>query len=92
MNKNEALNHAVDLAGGQSALQRRLLDAGERISQQAIGLWLKAGQTAAGWALPVARAVEFQVTPHELDPVRYPNPWDGLPLELARPLIPEIFA
>lgn len=90
--KTEALNLAIRLAGGQSGLKRLLTDAGHKISQQAIGLWLKAGQIADGWAIPVARAIDFQVTPHELDPHAYPNPWDGLPLERARPLILELAA
>jgi hypothetical protein len=68
------------------AAQARLLAIGEDASQQAIGLWLKAGQCGKGWALPIARAIEFEVTPHELDRRNYPNPWDGLPRDRARPL------
>lgn len=86
------LERAVRLGGGQSGLKRRLEDAGEKISQQAIGLWLKAGKIGDGWALPVSRAIDYQVTPHELDAKAYPNPWDGLPLDRARPLILELAA
>lgn len=82
----EALERAIGCAGSQWELHRRLKAAGERISQQAIGLWLK-GSMPSRWAVPVARAVEFQVTPHELDKDAYPNPWDGLPVDRARPLI-----
>lgn len=82
-----ALDRAVRLAGGQAGLKRRLTEAGESISQQAIGLWLKKGQIGKDWALPVARAIDFQVTPHELDGRAYPNPFDGLPRERARAMI-----
>lgn len=83
-NKKEALERAVRIAGGQSELERRLKAQGTPIAQQTISLWLKTGEIKAGAALPIAAAVEFQVTPHELDPIRYPNAWDGLPLERAR--------
>lgn len=88
----KALERAVGLAGGQAELHRKLKEAGERVSQQAISLWLKAGQVGKGWAIPVAKVIAFEITPHELDKVNYPNPWDGLPLERARPLILELAA
>lgn len=83
----EALERAIRLAGGQSELERRLTAAGERVTQQAISLWLKGGGVPRGWGVPVARAVDFEVTPHELDRGSYPNPWDGLPADRARPLM-----
>ena len=87
--KTEALERAVSIAGGQSELKRRLNGLGKRVSQQSISLWRKAGALPDGWAIWVARAIEFEVTPHELDEDAYPNPWDGLPLERARPLLQE---
>lgn len=90
--KTEALERAIQIAGGQSDLKRRLTEQGRPVSQQSISLWRRAGQVASGWALPVARAVNFAVTPHELDDVAYPNPWDGLPFERARPLLLELAA
>jgi DNA-binding transcriptional regulator YdaS (Cro superfamily) len=90
--KTEALERAVCIARGQSELKRRLTNLGKRVSQQSISLWRKAGELPAGWAIWVARAVEFEVTPHELDPVGYPNPWDGLPLERGRQLMTERLA
>lgn len=82
--KKDALERAVKIAGGQSELGRRLETQGTPISQQSISAWLKAGEVSAGAALPIARAIDFAVTPHELDPLRYPNAWDGLPLARAR--------
>ena len=87
MTNLEALRRAVELAGSQSELKRRLVAAGHKISQSAIALWLKApAGMPSNWAVPVAKAVEFGVTPHELDSDAYPNPWDALPAEKARPL------
>lgn len=85
------LEIAVDLAGGQSELERRIKALGRQVSQQSIGLWLKAGRLPEGkdWAIWIARAIDFQVTPHALDKAAYPNPWDGLPIEQARPLLEE---
>jgi len=88
---DDALKRAIAAAGSQAELERRLKAAGEQIRQQSISLWLKSG-IPAGWVLPVARAVEFQVTPHELDAKAYPNRWDGLPPRLARPLVMELAA
>jgi DNA-binding transcriptional regulator YdaS (Cro superfamily) len=82
----EALERAVQIAGSQPKLASRITEAGREVSQQTVGLWLKNGLTP-GWAIWVARAVEFQVTPHELDDANYPNAWDGLPRERARPLL-----
>ncbi|THD47201.1 Cro/Cl family transcriptional regulator [Enterobacteriaceae bacterium ML5] len=32
--------------------------------------------------IPFCAALEWSVTPHQVDPVLYPNPNDGLPAEL----------
>jgi DNA-binding transcriptional regulator YdaS (Cro superfamily) len=76
-NKKEALERAIRIAGGQSELERKLKAQGTPISQQTLSVWIKAGEVRPGWALQIARAIEFAVTPHELDRRRYPNPWDG---------------
>ena len=90
MDQKAALEKAVSIHG-QSGLERRLKQLGRSARQQSISLWLEAGALPEGkdWALWISRAIDFQVTPHELDKRAYPNPWDGLPIELARPLIEE---
>lgn len=55
---------------------------GGSVKQQHISLWLKNGIVPPDQVLGVARAVNFRVTPHQLDPSTYPYPSDGLPLEL----------
>lgn len=83
MNQTRALERAIKLAGGQAELERKLKGA---VKQQTISLWLKTGMPSR-WAIPVARAIDFKVTPNQLAPAAYPNEWDGLPIEKARPLI-----
>lgn len=86
--KAAALTRVLEITGGsQSELARRMRANGDAVTQQAISLWIKAGEVPGEQAIPVARAVEFKVTPHELDNVAYPNPWDGLPASLAKPLL-----
>ncbi len=92
MDNKTALEMAVSIAGGQSELKRRIDSVGRKVSQQAVNQWCKARYAPFGWAIWVARAVDFQVTPHELDPDNYPNAWDGLPLEKARPRMREALA
>lgn len=69
------LRKAVALAGSQAELARRI---GGKVKQQHVHLWLRIGVPATA-ILSVARAVDFEVTPHEINPDVYPNPDDGLP-------------
>ncbi|MDA8487444.1 transcriptional regulator [Kluyvera sp. Awk 3] len=54
---------------------------GERfgISSQAVGKWLRKGSIPPRRILPLCQILNWQVTPHEIDPLAYPNPTDGLP-------------
>ncbi len=70
------LETAIDHAGSQQKLAEQV-----GVTQQAISKWLRDG-ISADFVIPVARAVDFAVTPHDLDPELYPHPEDGLPLEL----------
>jgi DNA-binding transcriptional regulator YdaS (Cro superfamily) len=91
MESKDAIIRAVSTAGGQSELARKLKALGRKISQQSISAWIRAGRLPDGkdWGIWIARAVDFDVTPHQLDPVTYENAWDGLPAELARVFIGE---
>ena len=75
----EAFTKAIDLAGSQSELARRI---GGKVRQQHISAWLQRGKVPEDQVLSVARAVAFQVTPHELDSAMYPDPEDGMPRHL----------
>jgi len=81
----DALRRAVELCKGQAGLAQRMSESigeGEKIGPTAIANWIQRGQVPADRVIPVARAVEFQVTPHELRPDLYPHPSDGLPEDL----------
>lgn len=70
-----ALARAIALAGGQSALAQRLGS-----TQSVIWTWANRDRRVrAEQVIPVAAAVDWQVTPHELRPDLYPHPSDGLP-------------
>jgi DNA-binding transcriptional regulator YdaS (Cro superfamily) len=87
MSNIRALERAIQIADGQSELARRMRASGSTAQQQHISHWLKRGEYPAHEVIHIARAVSFEVTPHELDEAAYPNVWDGLPAVLAKPLL-----
>ena len=91
MDQETPLARAVYIAGGPTELARKITALGREVRQQSISLWLKAGRLPVGrdWAIWIARAIAYQVTPNELDGNAYPHPWDGLPLDRARALVEE---
>lgn len=68
------LERAISVAGGQSELAARL-----KVTPQAIQQWAARGLAPARRVVQIAAAVDFKVTPHELDPALYPRPGDGMP-------------
>lgn len=70
----DALKEAVKLAGSQQALAEKIGGGQSRISQM-----FTRGRVAAEAVRPIAEAVGWQVTPHQLRPDLYPHPEDGLP-------------
>ncbi|WP_430415797.1 transcriptional regulator [Marinobacter adhaerens] len=71
----EALKKAIEIAGNQTSLGKLV-----GLSQPYIWNWLNRDQSIpAEYVIPVAQAIDWQVTPHELRPDIYPNPTDGLP-------------
>lgn len=52
------------------------------VSAQAVAKWAKGG-VPADRVIDLARAVGYEVTPHELHSEIYPNPTDGLPLDFV---------
>lgn len=69
-----ALDKACQIAESQARLARKL-----DIKPQALFGWMKSGLVPADRVISVSRAVEFEVTPHQLRPDLYPHPDDGLP-------------
>jgi len=69
------LEKAIALAGGtQGALAEAI---GKK--QAHVWNWLNKYPIPPEEVLRISKAVEYQVTPHELRPDIYPNPTDGLP-------------
>lgn len=53
------------------------------ISGQAVGKWIYANGVPQKRIIPLCQLLNWQVTPHEIDPSAYPNPTDGLPQQEA---------
>lgn len=49
------------------------------ISGQAVGKWIYKNGIPQKRIIPLCQLLGWVVTPHEIDPVAYPNPTDGLP-------------
>ena len=80
---NEFLKKAVELAGGQKALASKLRTVlpESKVKQGHVWHWLniaKAPMPPAEYVLAITRAVEGQITPHQLRPDLYPNKTDAL--------------
>lgn len=73
-----AINKAIELAGSQTALAEKV-----GCKQQNVSQWTR-NRVSPEFVLGVAKAVDFQVTPHELRPDIYPHPEDGMPRPEAR--------
>lgn len=80
----EALQRAVDLAGGQTklavAIRQRMPES--KVSQVHVWGWLnavKAPCPPAEYVIPICDAIDWRMTPHELRPDLYPHGSDGMP-------------
>ncbi len=49
------------------------------ICGQAVGKWIYENGVPQKRIVPLCRFLNWEVTPHEIDPEAYPNPTDGLP-------------
>lgn len=81
------LHKVVELAGGQAGLAAgiRKQIPGSKVSQAHVWKWLnraKCPVPPGDYVIAISRAIEHQVTPHELRPDIYPHPHDGLPENL----------
>ena len=74
-----SIQKAVDLVGGQTALA---IICG--VKQAHVWQWLNTTKdgVSAERVIDVAKATDWQVTPHELRPDIYPHPQDGLPEQM----------
>lgn len=74
LNPTEALRRAIELAGGQSALARKLSQlTGDRITQVHVWNWLnRSGRITDKYTIAAERAVDSEVTRRDLRPDLYP--------------------
>lgn len=72
------LEKAIRLAKGQTALANLI---GKNVKQPHVWNWLHrdGGIVPPEHVLPIAKGLEWQITPHELRPDIYPHPLDGMP-------------
>jgi DNA-binding transcriptional regulator YdaS (Cro superfamily) len=58
------------------------------LTQGAISHLIKKARNASSETCRlIGIATSWQVSPHDLRPDMYPNPWDGLPVELAMQMV-----
>ncbi|OGT01860.1 MAG: hypothetical protein A2143_02250 [Gallionellales bacterium RBG_16_57_15] len=75
---------AVDLCGNQPNLVRRIMAKHPhlKIMPSYLFAWMKANRAdrpPAEYVLPIAEAVDWQITPHQLRTDLYPHQCDGMP-------------
>lgn len=80
--QSHAVTDAIKLAGGPSAVARRF----DISNPWAVSKWIRAGRIPADRIIGVAGMVDYQITPHQIDPAIYPHPDDGLPEALRKGL------
>jgi DNA-binding transcriptional regulator YdaS (Cro superfamily) len=74
VNSESAIQRACSIAGGQSALARKLTAiTGEPISPQSVQQWCRSGIVPPRRVLAVELAVDAKVSRHELDSELYPQ-------------------
>lgn len=78
MDHKTPLLRAIEIATSQSELARRV-----DLKQGHISAWLKSGKVPADMVIPVAKAVDWKLTPHQIRSDIYPHPSDGLPKQEA---------
>jgi DNA-binding transcriptional regulator YdaS (Cro superfamily) len=69
----------IEICGGQVALANKL-----GVKQGHVYGWLNENKTGISpiYVIPACKAVNWQVTPHQLRPDLYPHPQDGLPAHI----------
>ena len=70
---SNGIHEAILAAGGLTQVARRM-----GITPRRLDNWKRRGVPTA-MVLEVCRGVEWRLTPHQLAPVLYPNPLDGMP-------------
>lgn len=88
----ESLQQAIELAGGQAQLARGIRQylPDSKIGQVHVWGWLntvKIEVPPPEVVLPIAKSLNYRMSPHQLRSDLYPNPGDALPVLI--PAVPE---
>lgn len=80
MTPKEHLQRAIDIAGNTNKLADKV---GGKVTPSHVFNWLNRDRdgVSALSVIAVCKAVDYQVTPHQLRPDIYPNETDGMPLK-----------
>jgi DNA-binding transcriptional regulator YdaS (Cro superfamily) len=68
-----------EITNGKLSVKDAAIAAG--LTVQAVYKWERSGKVPADHVIAIARATDWQITPHDLRPDIYPHPEDGMPKE-----------
>lgn len=71
------IKEAIERAGGPSAVGRAF-----GIGRVSVWEWVNKGAIPDNRILRIAELTDWEYTPHRLAPALYPNPKDGLPVQV----------
>jgi hypothetical protein len=80
MSEHSAVADAVSHLGGPSAVARA-----RELTPWAVSKWMRSG-VPSEHVIWLAEQTAWRYTPHQLSPLLYPHPDDGLPQDLRRGL------
>lgn len=68
------IKEAITEAGGPTVVAERF-----EIKPPSVLEWIDRNKLPSSRIIPLAELTNFKYTPHQLDPILYPNPTDGIP-------------
>lgn len=68
------ISDAILAAGGAAVVAERL-----EINPVSVYEWISRDKLPPARIIPIAELTDWKITPHQLDPIIYPNPTDGIP-------------
>lgn len=68
------IEDALHEAGGVPRVAERF-----EINPVSVYEWISRNKLPAARVIPLAELTDWRFTPHQLDPLLYPNPTDGIP-------------
>lgn len=72
------IKEAIEAAGGAAVVARS-----QSIGRVSVYEWIYKDKIPAERVIPLAELTGWHFTPHQLAPLVYPNPTDGIPVEVS---------